>query len=101
MTITVSCACGITPSDSRKTCDSRDIASGIRRVGPPNRWLEPSVRQTSAKPEQGTIGEPKKLATEVTSAIRRHVAKLDQFNASTEPVLSVGFGAAPRDAPMK
>jgi len=53
------------------------------------------------KPEQRTNCEPKKLATDITSAIRRHVAKLDQANASTEQVLSVGFGAAPRDAPVK
>lgn len=45
---------------------------------------------------QGTYGgDPKKLAIDITSAIRRYLAKLDQANAAAEPVKSVGFGADP------
>ena len=45
---------------------------------------------------QGTYGgDPKKLATEITTAIRRYLAKLDQVNAAAEPVQSGGFGADP------
>lgn len=40
-------------------------------------------------------GDPKKLATDITTAIRRYLAKLDQVNAAAEPVKSVGFGADP------
>jgi hypothetical protein len=45
---------------------------------------------------QGTYGgDPKKLATEITSAIRRYLVKLDQANAVAEPVKIGGFGADP------
>lgn len=45
---------------------------------------------------QGTYGgDPKQLATEITAAIRRYLAKLDQANAAVEPVKSGSFGADP------
>lgn len=45
---------------------------------------------------QGTYGgDPKQLATDITTAIRRYLAKLSEAKAATEPVPSVGFGADP------